>query len=198
MMMFSHRILNSHFKSKPSRFPPFPLQPSPFYLLACHCHSTSFPPAKLRHGEELYSCSVITSGCSLIHKKLLEIWRWWSNKSSASALYASADGNDKETKSANGPTAKLWGVNENLIYLHGIQTCKLWIHRTCTGSASRCSGSQTQPCLRKGWPSPVKESVNRYNDVKSHGTYKTTLVSAAFPSCSWTTHTNTQSRNNYA
>lgn len=42
------------------------------------------------------------------------------------------------------------------LYLHGIQTCKLELHRICIDSASHCFGNQTQPYLRKGWPQPVK------------------------------------------
>lgn len=54
---------------------------------------------------------------------------------------------------------ELWGFkcSEKVLtpYLRDIQTCKLVPRRTCSDNASHCSGSQTQPCLRKDWPPPV-------------------------------------------
>lgn len=44
------------------------------------------PPDVWRRGKVLCSCSVLKSACRWFHRKLLEIWRWWSNRSSASAL----------------------------------------------------------------------------------------------------------------
>lgn len=86
-MLISHFCINSH-PPKPSQTPPpSSLWPSCLCLLACFFFFIQPPsPDMLRCGEELYSFSILISACSFIHRKLLEIWRWWSNKSSNSAL----------------------------------------------------------------------------------------------------------------
>lgn len=89
LFLSGYGILISHFAWSPSHTIPVSHPPPSDPLLSIYWHVIVIQPLSpdmLRCGEKLYSCSVLKSVCSLIHRKLLEIWRWWSNKSSTSAL----------------------------------------------------------------------------------------------------------------
>lgn len=171
-MTVSHRILIIHFCIKALPYhpslPSSSLWPPLFYLLACcHCHSSSFPWHEVCWGVVQlvcpYICVVFNSqevigNLTLVVKQVLHLCTvsitWWKQTKKRIGINSS-----ELVKVYSMLKKRGFMCTEKVLtlYLRGIRTCKLVLHRTCTDSASRCSGNQTQPCLGKGWPPPVKE-----------------------------------------